>query len=239
MFRNSAEPPALRTRLPDRQKTSAQPTAAAVTFQGCVWGKEENRRQFPQPFWKAPFDHLKHEVAGPRASLLPRGSCSSFLVSITQHPGSPSLCQVGQKPTKDNFAVLGERQIQNIPCGSSQPYSISHAGHARGDKITQKMSLTQPPRTAGLLDSSPCWNHSLEHSNWNSPSILKNSSKHSNRNSPAQCHCGNQYFEMVWWYNKNIQIFFFIFTTSKKTNSPSLASGQKSLMFPNFTCNEE
>lgn len=120
MFRNSAEPRALRTRFPDRQKTSVEPTAAAVTFQCCVWGEEENGRQFPQPFWKTPFDHLKHEVAGPTTSLLPRGSCSSFFISITQYPGSP-------KPLPGRAKAQTTLQIQNIPCGLSQPYSISQS----------------------------------------------------------------------------------------------------------------
>lgn len=128
MFRNSAEPRALRTRFPDRQKTSVETTAAAVTFQWCMWGKEENGRQFPQPFWKTPFDPLKYEVAGPTPFLLPHGVCSSFFISIAQYPGSPKpLSGARQSKNPPNFAVLGERQIQHIPCGLSQPHSTSRS----------------------------------------------------------------------------------------------------------------
>lgn len=44
MFGKSAEPRALKTRFPDRQKTSAETSAAAVTSQWRMWGKEENGR---------------------------------------------------------------------------------------------------------------------------------------------------------------------------------------------------
>lgn len=102
MLGNSAEPWALRTRFPDRQKTSVETTAAAVTFQWCVQGKEENGRQFPQPFWKTPFNPLKHEVAGPTTSLLPRWGCSSFYQhrSIPRFTQASVRCQVGQKPSQ-------------------------------------------------------------------------------------------------------------------------------------------
>lgn len=155
MFRNPAEPPASRTRFPDREKTSAEPTAAAVTFQ--CWGKEGNGRQSPQPFWKTSFDHLKHKVAAPATSLLPRGSCSSFFISITQYPGSLKLLTGRTKAQTTLQCLLRSRfntSHVDYPSLAASHSLTSQAGRVRGNKITQ-MSLKQPSRTEGLLTTAP------------------------------------------------------------------------------------
>lgn len=125
-----------------------------------MWGKEENGRQFPQPFWKTPFDHLKHKVSGPTTSLLPRGSCSSFFVSITQHPGPPKPLPGGTKAqTTLQCLVRGRFKTSHVDHPSlTAPHSLtSYAGHVRGGQNHSEDVFDTSTQDCRITDNSTRW----------------------------------------------------------------------------------